>query len=115
MGLACVMSDCQIKKELFLDFKGNQSFSQATHQATISQGVGITITKPNKPSSEIKRGEAQSQTQMQSTKTQNKDADVKNLTKDALKLKQVIDDAKTFGDDVKNAFKKKFKTHKNQG
>ena len=107
MGLACVMSDCQIKKELFLDFKGNQSFSQATHQSTISQGVGITITKPNKPSSEIKRGEAQSQTQMQIIKTQSKETDVKTLANDVIKLKKIIDDAKTFGDDVKNAFKKK--------
>ena len=107
MGLACVMSDCQIKKELFLDFKGNQSFSQATHQSTISQGVGITITKPNKPSSEIKRGEAQSQSQMQIIKTQSKETDVKTLANDVIKLKKIIDDAKTFGDDVKNAFKKK--------
>ena len=114
MGLACVMSDCQIKKELFLDFKGNQSFSQATHQSTISQGVGITITKPNKPSSEIKRGEAQSQTQMQITKTQNKDTDIKNLAKDTIngvnkitdKVTNLVEDAKTFVDDVKNSLPK---------
>ena len=98
-----------IKKEssLALKLKGDMSFSKATHQTTISQGVDVKITNTTEPSSKIKRGEAQSQTQMQSTKTQNKDTDVKNLTKDALKLKQVIDDAKTFGDDVKNAFKKK--------
>ena len=108
MGLACVMSDCQIKKELFLDFKGNQSFSQATHQSTISQGVGITITKPNKPSSEIKRGEAQSQSQMQITNTQYRETDVKTLVKDVLKnakqAKKFIDDAKTFVEDNKKAF-----------
>lgn len=108
------MSDFfQIKKELFSDFKlkGDQSFSQAKHQATISQSIGITITKPDKPSSEIKRGESQSQSQMQITKTQSKETDVKTLVNDVLKnakqAKKLIDDAKTFRDDVKNAFKKK--------
>lgn len=63
----------------------NMSFSKATHQATISQGIDVKITNTTEPSSEIKRGEAQSQTQMQITKTQNKDTDVKNLAKDAIK------------------------------
>lgn len=110
MSLAYAINNLSlIKKEssLALKLKGDMHFSKATHQSTISQGVGITITNPNKPSSEIKRGEAQSQSQMQIIKTQNKNTDIKNLTKDALKLKQVIDDAGTFVDDVKNAFKKK--------
>ena len=110
MSLAYAINNLSlIKKEssLALKLKGDMHFSQATHQSTISQGVGITITNPNKPSSEIKRGEAQSQSQMQITKTQSKDTDVKNLVKDALKLKQIIDDAGTFVDDVENAFKKK--------
>ena len=86
MGLACVMSDCQIKKELFLDFKGNQSFSQATHQSTISQGIDITTTNTQKPSSVIKQGEAQSQTQMQITKSQSEDTNVKKLAEDVIGL-----------------------------
>ena len=61
------------------------------HQATISQGVDIKITNTNKPSSEIKREEAQSQTQMQITKTQNKDTDVKKLAKDAINLAKVVE------------------------
>lgn len=109
MSLACVMSDFfQIKKELFSDFKLNQSFSQATHQATISQDIGITITDTQKPSSEIKRGESQSQSQMQITKTQSKETDVKTLVKDVLKnakqAKKLIDDAKAFVKDSKKAF-----------
>ena len=105
-----------IKKEssLALKLKGDMHFSQSTHQATISQGVDIKITNTNKPSSEIKRGEAQSQTQMQITKTQNKDTDIKNLAKDTIngvnkitdKVTNLIEDAKTFVDDVKNSLPK---------
>ncbi|GAA7257205.1 hypothetical protein HpCK38_14610 [Helicobacter pylori] len=101
--------------------KGNTNFSQATHQSTISQGVGITITDTHKPSSEIQRGEAKNQTSMQTTKTQYKETDVKALAKDALKLKGVVNkvgDAvdsvktsighiETFIDDVKEVFGKK--------
>ena len=94
--------------------KGDMSFSKATHQATISQGVDVKITNTTEPSSEIKRGEAQSQTQMQITKTQNKDTDVKNLAKDAIngvnkitdKVTNLVEDAKTFVDDVKNSLSK---------
>ena len=108
MSLAYAMSSLfPIKKESSLVFREDMNFSQATHQATISQGLGITITNTHKPSSKIKRGEAQSQNQMQITKTQSKETDVKTLIKDTLKLKQVIDDAGTFVDDVENAFKKK--------
>ena len=66
MSLAYAINDLSpIKKEssLALKLKGDMHFSKATHQATISQGVDIKITNTNKPSSEIKRGEAQSQTQ----------------------------------------------------
>ena len=93
MSLAYANDLSPIKKEssLALKLKGDMHFSQATHQSTISQGVGITITNPNKPSSEIKRGEAQSQSQMQITKTQNKDTDVKNLGKDAINLAKVVE------------------------
>ena len=88
----------------------NMSFSKATHQATISQGVDVKITNTTEPSSEIKRGEAQSQTQMQITKTQNKDTDVKNLAEDAIngvnKVTNLVEDAKTFVDDVKNSLSK---------
>lgn len=95
-------------------FLTNLSFSKATHQATISQEVGVKITNTTKPSSEIKRGEAQSQTQMQITKTQNKDTDVKNLAKDAIngvnkitdKVTNLVEDAKTFVDDAKNSLPK---------
>ena len=92
----------------------NMSFSKATHQATISQGVDVKITNTSEPSGEIKRGEAQSQTQMQITKTQSKDTDVKNLAKDAIngvnkitdKVTNLVEDAKTFVDDVKNSLSK---------
>ena len=111
MSLAYAINDLSpIKKEssLALKLKGDMHFSQATHQSTISQGVGITITKPNKPSSEIKRGEAQSQSQMQITNTQYRETDVKTLVKDVLKnakqAKKFIDDAKTFVEDNKKAF-----------
>ena len=107
MSLAYAINDLSpIKKEssLALKLKGDMHFSKATHQATISQGIGITITKPDKPSSEIKRGESQSQSQMQITKTQSKETDVKTLANDVLKLKRIIDDAKTFVEDSKKAF-----------
>lgn len=92
----------------------NMSFSKATHQATISQGVDVKITNTTEPSSKIERGEAQSQTQMQITKTQNKDTDVKNLAKDAIngankitdKVTNLVEDAKTFVDDAKNSLPK---------
>ena len=90
--------------------KGDMNFSKATHQSTISQGVDVKITNTTEPSSEIKRGEAQSQTQMQITKTQNKDTDVKNLAKDAIngvnKVTNLVEDTKTFVDDVKNSLSK---------
>lgn len=84
------------------------------HQVTISQGVDIKIINTSEPSSKIKRGEAQSQTQMQITKTQNKDTDIKNLAKDAIngvnkitdKVTNLVEDAKTFVDDVKNSLPK---------
>ena len=107
------MSIQHIDKYLRLgDFKlkGDMSFSKATHQATISQGVDVKITNTTEPSSEIKRGEAQSQTQMQITKTQNKDTDVKNLAEDAIngvnKITNLVEDTKTFVDDVKNSLSK---------
>ena len=94
MSLAYAINDLSpIKKEssLALKLKGDMHFSQATHQATISQEIGINITKPKKPSNKIKRGEAQSQSQMQITKTQNKDTDVKKLAKDAINLAKVVE------------------------
>ena len=93
--------------------KGDISFSKATHQATISPNITIKTKNPEE-ASKIKRGEAQSQTQMQITKTQNKDTDVKNLAKDAIngvnkitdKVTNLVEDAKTFVDDVKNSLSK---------
>ena len=89
--------------------KGDMSFSKATHQATISPNITIKTKNPEE-ASKIKRGEAQSQTQMQITKTQNKDTDVKNLAKDAIngvnKVTNLVEDTKTFVDDVKNSLSK---------
>ncbi|WP_300224290.1 hemagglutinin repeat-containing protein, partial [uncultured Helicobacter sp.] len=68
------------------NLKGNMSLSKATHQATISQGIDIKTTNTKKPSSEIKRGEAQSQSQMQITKSQSEDTNVKKLAEDVIGL-----------------------------
>ena len=56
------------------------------YQATISQGIDIKTTNTKKPSSEIKRGEAQSQSQMQITKSQSEDTNVKKLAEDVIGL-----------------------------
>ena len=89
MSLAYAINDLSpIKKEssLALKLKGDMSFSKATHQSTISQGIDITTTNTQKPSSVIKQGEAQSQTQMQITKSQSEDTNVKKLAEDVIGL-----------------------------
>lgn len=86
-------------------FKGDMHFSKATHQATISPNLDIKITNTNQPSSDIKRGEAQTQGSMQITKTKYKETDVKKLTEDAIngliKVIKLKEDAEAFFDDIK--------------
>ena len=67
------------------NLKGNMSLSKATHQATISPNITIKTKNPEE-ASKIKRGEAQSQSQMQITKAQSEDTNVKKLAEDVIGL-----------------------------